>query len=101
MRTLQEFVWKTVVPAFEQLRYAQQHENLPTTRGAYASMFESFLWLHLGTEVGVFPAERSQEIAASFYADFFRSLNRPRMRFQRGWTLLANSMCLTPRNRRS
>jgi hypothetical protein len=78
MHTLQEFLLKNVVPAVEQLRQAQQHKNLPTTRGAYASVLESFLWLHLGTEIGVFPPEASRAIASTYYGDFFQSLNRPR-----------------------
>jgi len=77
MHTLQEFLLKNVVPAVEQLRQARQHKNLPTTRSAYASVFESFLWLHLGTEIGVFPPEASRAIASAYYGDFFQSLNRP------------------------
>jgi hypothetical protein len=77
MHTLQEFVLRNVLPALEQLRKAQQRKEFAATRGAYASTFESFLWLHLGAEINVFPAEPSQAIASTLYGNFFRSLNRP------------------------
>jgi len=76
MHTLQEFVLRNVLPALEQLRNAQQHKDFAATRGAYASTFESFLWLHLGAEINVFPAEPSRAIASTLYGEFFRSLNR-------------------------
>jgi hypothetical protein len=50
----------------------------PETTEALASLFESFLWLHLGTEIGVFPLQLSAEIASSYYQPFFQSLNARR-----------------------
>jgi hypothetical protein len=76
MHTLQEFVLTNVVPAIEEVRNAQAHNDLAMRRAAHANVFESFLWLHLGTEIGVFPAEPSREVFSTYYADFFKSLNR-------------------------
>jgi len=39
-----------------------------------ASVVESFLWLHLGTEIGAFPGTASRDIYQSYLRPFFRSL---------------------------
>lgn len=75
MHTLQEFVLKSALPAIRQLGKARKAVDLPTKRGAYASVFESYLWLHLGSEVAIFPLEPAQSVFASYYSRFFESLN--------------------------
>lgn len=78
MHTLQEFVVNTVQPAVKELSESRKRGYRPETTEALASLFESFLWLHLGTEIGVFPLQLSAEIVSSYYQPFFQSLNARR-----------------------
>jgi hypothetical protein len=78
MHTLQEFVTNNVRPAIADLSESKIRRYQPETRGAYATVFESFLWLHLGTEIGIFPYEVSTEVTSFYYQPFFQSLNAKR-----------------------
>ncbi|MCU1304951.1 MAG: hypothetical protein JWQ87_5235 [Candidatus Sulfotelmatobacter sp.] len=75
MYTVQEFVKRAVAPAIQGVMTAQERQFLPEQRRAQAAVFESFLWLHLGNEVGALPSKAVAETYENYYKDFFRNLN--------------------------
>jgi hypothetical protein len=73
MHRLQEFAVGTIAPEWQRVTLTELRDE--TERPMMALMvIESFLWLHLGVELGAFPRNASQDVFAFYYAPFFQWL---------------------------
>ena len=72
MHRFEDFIVRRVLPDYVSLKERQVGDSW----GAMlrCRLVEHMLWLHLGVEVGVFPAEPAEEFYTSFFQIFFRSL---------------------------
>jgi hypothetical protein len=87
MHRLQEFAVGTIVPEWE--RVTRTAEPVDESERAMMALLiiESFLWLHLGVELGAFPRNASEDVFSFYYATTFRWLKsyddrRPRSQRQ-------------------
>ncbi len=74
MHRLQQFAVGTILPEWERAvvnRNLQDESELPMIA---LLVIESFLWLHLGVELGAFPREESEDVCSYYYVPFFRWL---------------------------
>src|SRR5690348_420855 len=74
MHTLQEFVLRNLTVARRRLKAVSRLQDTAARRGAHSSMFESFIWLHLGTELGVFDLSAAKELVHIYFKELFDSL---------------------------
>jgi hypothetical protein len=75
MHRLQQFLTSILLPQIQayESSVANGKDNAKTIMLS-ASIVESFLWLHLGTEIGAFPQPASRDIYEAYLTPFFQSL---------------------------
>lgn len=74
MHRLQQFLSSVLYPQIQTYQKAKEKNSAKTIMFA-ASIMESFLWLHLGTEIGAFPQPASRDIYRIYLSPFFSSLS--------------------------
>jgi hypothetical protein len=74
MHRLQTWLTVKVEPDLELLEILVSDGRDAGARMIRAQLVESFLWLHLGAEVGAFPEEAAFGVYAEYFLPFFRSL---------------------------
>jgi hypothetical protein len=87
MHRLQQFAVGTIAPEWERVAVTREFQDDSELPMMALLIIESFLWLHLGVELGAFPREASEDVYLFYYAPFFQWLksysgNRPRSRHQ-------------------
>jgi hypothetical protein len=71
MHRLQNFLFTNVLPPLLALSESKEDTRAAMLRSQLA---ESFLWLHLGVELGSFPEEASEELFRTYFVPWFNSL---------------------------
>lgn len=75
MHRLQQFLTTVVLPQTEAYKnFSTNGKDEAKAIMLGVSIVESFLWLHLGTEIGAFPRPASHDIYATYLSPFFQSL---------------------------
>jgi hypothetical protein len=76
MHILQEFVLERIDPLSVAMK-EDTEASRSTKRRRRADFFESFLWLHLGAEIGAFPFDVAATVYTAYFEQFFSALNAP------------------------
>lgn len=94
MYRLVEYVNNYVGPERDGWNAARKQDYTPLLAKANAGMFEAFLWLHLGVEIGVFPEENAIKVVEAYFDEFFTSLVATQKRFEGRTVTSAPSLML-------
>lgn len=90
MYRLIEYVNNYLRPERDAWVEAREQNYPPLVAKTNAAMFEGFLWLHLGVEIGAFPEEEAHTVARAYFDDYFRLFDMRGQQFE-GRQLLASS----------
>jgi hypothetical protein len=74
MHRLQQFAVGTILPEWERVVVNWQLQDESELPMMALLVIESFLWLHLGVELGAFPRKASEDVYLFYYAPFFQWL---------------------------
>ena len=74
MHRLGQFTVGTIAPEWQRLLGKNAKPSESETPLIALSLIESFLWMHLGAEIGAFPREESEEVYSLYYHPFFEWL---------------------------
>jgi hypothetical protein len=94
MYRLIEYVNNYLGPERDAWEKARKKQYPPLVAKTNAAMYEGFLWLHLGVEIGAFPEAEAYTVTGAFFDDYFRLLKVREQRFEGRQVLSASSVQL-------